>query len=72
MSILSQVAQAVACLTADMCLTADAGVTRSIPARSNTFVEIDHEIFSTAILLPSADSRRLLSVTSKRMCTSTG
>ena len=28
----------------------------NIPARSNTFVEIDHEIISTVILLPSADS----------------
>ena len=27
---------------------------------SHTFVEIDHEIFSTAILLPSADSRRVV------------
>ena len=26
------------------------------PARSHTFVEIDHEIISTVILLPSADS----------------
>ena len=40
------------------CLTADPGVTSSIPARSHTFAEIDHEIISTAILLPSADSRR--------------
>ena len=29
---------------------------QSIPARSRTFVEIDHEIISTVILLPSADS----------------
>ena len=28
--------------------------------RSNTFVEIDHELISTAILLPSADSRRVV------------
>ena len=28
----------------------------SIPARSHTFVEIDHEIISTVILFPSADS----------------
>ena len=27
----------------------------SIPARYHTFVEIDHEIISTVILLPSAD-----------------
>ena len=31
-----------------------------IPARSHTFVEIDREIFPTAILLPSADSRRVV------------
>ena len=35
------------------CLTADLGVTISIPARSHTFVEIDG-IISTVILLPSA------------------
>ena len=38
------------------CLTADPGVASSIPARSHTFVEIDHEIISMVILLPSADS----------------
>ena len=43
-----------------MCLTADPGVASLIPARSHTFVEIDHEIISTAILLPSADSRRVV------------
>ena len=31
------------------------GVASSIPVRSHTFVEIDHEIISTVILLPSAD-----------------
>ena len=40
----------------DACLTADPGVASSILARSHTFVEIDHEIISTVILLPSADS----------------
>ena len=43
-----------------MCLTADPGVASLIPARSHTFTEIDHEIISTAILLPSADSRRVV------------
>ena len=43
-------------LATDTCLTADQGVASSIPARSRTFVEIDHEIISTVILLPSADS----------------
>ena len=36
-------------------VTADPGVASSIPARYHTFVEIDHEIISTVILLPSAD-----------------
>ena len=30
------------------------------PARSHSFLEIDHEIISTAILLPSADSRMVV------------
>ena len=50
------VAQSVTCLATDACLTADPGVGSLIPARSHTFVEIDHEIISTVILLPSADS----------------
>ena len=52
----ARVAQSVTCLATDACLTADPGVASSIPARSHTFVEIDHEIISTVILLPSADS----------------
>ena len=51
-----RVAQSVACLATDACLTADPGVASSIPARYHTFVEIDHEIISTVILLPSAES----------------
>ena len=51
-----RVAQSVTCLATDACLTAIPGVASSIPARSHTFVEIDHEIISTVILLPSADS----------------
>ena len=51
-----RIAQSVTCLATDACLTADPGVTSLIPARSHTFVEIDHEIISTVILLPSADS----------------
>ena len=31
-----------------------------ILARSHTFAEIDHEIISMAILLPSPDSRRVV------------
>ena len=48
------VAQSVMCLATDACLTADPGVASSILARYHTFVEIDHEIISTVILLPSA------------------
>ena len=48
------------CLAADTCLTADQGVASWIRARSHTFMETDHEIISMAILLPSADSRRVV------------
>ena len=51
-----RIAQSVTCLATDASLTADPGVASLIPARSHTFVEIDHEIFSTVILLPSAES----------------
>ena len=50
-----RVAQSVTCLATDACLTAGPGVASSIPVRSHTFVEIDHEIISTVILLPSPD-----------------
>ena len=55
MHYMGRVAQSVTCLATDACLTADPGVASLIPARSHTFVEIDHEIISTVILLPSAD-----------------
>ena len=51
-----RIAQSVTCLATDACLTADPGVESLIAAWSHTFVEIDHEIISTAILLPSAES----------------
>ena len=51
-----RVAQSVTCLVTDAKLTADPGVASSIPARSHTFVGIDHEIISTVILLPSTES----------------
>ena len=54
-SLSGRVAQSVTCLATDACLTTDPGVGSSIPARYHTFVEIDHEIISTVILLPSAD-----------------
>ena len=50
-----RVAQSVTCLATDACLTADPGVASSILAQYHTFLEIDHEIISTVILLPSAD-----------------
>ena len=50
------VAQSVTCLTTDTRLTADPGVARSIPTWSHTFVDIDHEIISTAVLLLSDES----------------
>ena len=52
-------AQSVTCLATDACLTADPGVASSIPARYHTFVENDHKIISTVILLPSADLFKL-------------
>ena len=51
-----RVVQLVMCLFSDACLTADPGVASSIPAWSDTFVEIDHEIISMVILIPSADT----------------
>ena len=50
------VAQSVTCVATDAILTADPGVASSILARSHAFVEIDHEIISTVILLPPAES----------------
>ena len=56
-----RVAQSVTCLATDACLTADPGVASLIPARYHTFVEIDHEIISTVILLlPLIYSRRVV------------
>ena len=54
------IAQSVMCLTADTCLTANPGVVSSILGRSHTFEEIEHEILSSDILLPFADSRRVV------------
>ena len=57
----SRVAQSVTCLATDACLTADPGVASLISARSHTFMEIDHEIISTVILLlPLIYSRRVV------------
>ena len=55
-SVATILVQSVTCLATDASLTADPGVASSIPAESHTFIEIDHEIISTVILLPSAES----------------
>ena len=57
-NIRGRVAQSITCLATDASLTADPGVANSIPAWSQTFVEIDREIISTVILLPSTLSFR--------------
>ena len=49
-------AQFVMCLATDACLTTDPGVASLIPAWSHTCMEIDHQIISMVILLPSAES----------------
>ena len=42
------------------CPTADQGVASLILVRFRTFAKIDHEIISTAILLPCTESRRVV------------
>ena len=56
----------VACLATDACLTADPGVPSLIAARSYTFINIDHEMISTVIFLPSAESFKKEVVSYKR------
>ena len=51
-----RIRQSVTCLATGAKLTADPGVTSLTLAGSHTFLEIDHEIISTVILLPSAES----------------
>ena len=50
------VAQLVTCLATDASLAADPGDASSIPAWSHTFVQINHEIISMVILLPTTES----------------
>ena len=50
------VAQLVTCLATGTSPTVDPGVASLIPAWSHTFMENDHKIISTVILLPSAES----------------
>ena len=45
-----------------------ARVVSSIQSRSHAFMQIDHEIISTIILIPSLIQEGLLSVTSEIMC----
>ena len=54
------VVQSLTVLATDAGLTADQEVASSIPAQSHTFVEIDLEIISAIILLPSNYSRRVV------------
>ena len=51
-----RVAQSVTCLATDASLNADPGVASLIPARSHTILEINHEMISTVILRPCAES----------------
>ena len=66
MSSTSLVAQSVTCLATDVSLTPDPGVVSWIPAQSHSFVEIDHKIFSTVIILPSAALFKRVVVSYKR------
>ena len=54
-----RVAQSVTCLVTDAKLT-DPGVASSIPARSHTFVEIDHEIISVNCLFKLAQEKSVV------------
>ena len=55
------VGQSVMCLTTDASLIADPGVASFIPARSHTFMGVDHEIISMVIFsLPLNHSRRVI------------
>ena len=49
-------------------LIADPRVMSLIPARSHTFMEIDHEIFSMVFLILPLIKEGLLSVTSESVC----
>ena len=53
-----KIAQSVMCLATDAYLTAGPWVSSSILARSHTFVEIDHEIFSMVFPLPLMNQSR--------------
>ena len=61
-----RVAQSVMCLATDACLTADPGVASSIPARSHTSVDIDHELFSRSFSSLLLNYSRRVGVSNKR------
>ena len=67
-------AQSVTCLATYGSLTADPGVASSTLGRSHTLVEIDREIISMVILLPSAESfkRGCCQLQAKECAQSTG
>ena len=70
MAVSGRVVQLVTCLATDVSLTADPVVESLMPVRSHTFVEIDYEIISTVILLPSAESfkKGCCQLNGKSMC----
>ena len=55
-----RVAHSVTCLAADMCQSDCRSRGREFDPWSHTFMEIDHEMISMVILLPSAGSRRVV------------
>ena len=44
------------CLITAVCLTADSGLVSLILGGSHTFLDIDHEMISMVIIIPSPDS----------------
>ena len=62
----------VSCPATDVCLNADPGIASSIPAPSHSYMEIDHDINSKAILLPSAEGLLSVSIQAKVCARSTG
>ena len=59
-------------MATDASLTADPGVASSIPARSHTFVEIDHKIISTVIFTLSNPAVGETVLTPVKWCCNTG
>ena len=60
------VAQSVTCFAIGASLTADPGVASLIPARSYTFVEIDHDLISTVFSSLLLNHSRRVVVSCKR------